>query len=159
MKPLSTEIQSRLDTVNKALALIAPGTIVLQGESGWKVEWADWKGRLMRYRWQAHGFYPVWERKWGHGGTCCMALTTLMRWLQDRPVFGLSTWEYWLSPTIKLAHGNPALLQLLKDGGYPQKQMCVRCGQEIEKSAGLDWWSLNGKSGPACQNSWDCDRL
>lgn len=152
-------LDDRLATVNQVLAKIAPGTIVIKGCAGWDVEWFDpIRARKINRRWAAHELYPVWHRRWGHGGTCCTALTMLMRWLQDRPVFGISTWEYWLSPTINLAKGDPGLIPLLKAGGYPQEQMCIRCGQEIPKGRGLDWWSLDGKSGPACSRSWTCDR-
>jgi hypothetical protein len=85
-----------------------------------------------------------------------------MRWLQDRPVLGIGTWRYWVGPSIRL--GEPELIDVLLQGGYPADHVCVLCGKTIVPSVdGLDWWSLKGVSGPSCRfsecrNKESCNR-
>ena len=154
-------MSNKLQVVNAALAVFAPDTTVRRGTNGWIIEWDDYCGKTISRRWATKSggsFYPAWHRHWAHGGTCCMALSQLMRWLQDRPVFGITTWEHWVSPSIGLSGGNPSLLQILRDGGYPANQFCVLCGKIIDpKKDGLDWWHLNKISGPCCTNT-TCQR-
>jgi hypothetical protein len=150
-------IDDRLKTVNEALKIFAPNTKIHRGSrGGWTVEWTNHRDKTVRRRWAAHAgsHYPVWHQKWGHGGTCCAALTMLMRWLQDRPVYGISVWRYWTGPGILL--GKPALVDLLLEGGWPTESTCVVCDQVIEGPR--DWWSLNGVEGPICLHYQKCER-
>jgi hypothetical protein len=144
----------KLETVNAAIAVFAPGTTVRREKTGWLVEWTTCSGKQCSRRWATekdNELWPVWHKRWPWGGTCTMALSQLMRWLQERPVFGLGTWEYWVGDSIKL--GKPELLDILRNGGYPIEQICVKCDRSINcKKHGLDWWSLNGTSGPSCRN-------
>jgi len=146
---------TKLETVNAAIAIFAPGTTVRRGLTGWLVEWTTCSGKKYSRRWtveKGNDFYPVWHNRWPYGGTCCNALAQLMRWLQDRPVFGIGTWLYWGSPNIRL--GKPELIEVLLQGGYPADHVCVICGKTIVPSVdGLDWWSLKGVSGPSCRFS------
>jgi hypothetical protein len=148
-------MNTKLETVNAAIAIFAPGTTVRRGLTGWLVEWADYRGKQYSRRWavqRGSDTWPVFHRKWTQGGTGCNALAQLMRWLQDRPVFGISTWQYWVGPSIRL--GKPELIDVLLQGGYPADHVCVLCGKTIVPSVdGLDWWSLKGVSGPSCRFS------
>jgi hypothetical protein len=153
----SIPINARLETVNAALKHFAPTTTVERGDRGWVVTWVDHRGKTHSRRWavQSRGSsFPSWESSWGRGGTCCAALTQLMRWLQDRPVFGLGVWKHWASPTIKL--GNDQLIQLLQDGGWPETSNCVICKGAIDRTQGLDWWSHLDVEGPVCLHSQSC---
>lgn len=107
-----------------------------------------YRGKLMTKRWMCRGndFYPVWHRYYPGGGTSVTALSQLIRWVQDKPVLPMSTWRYWSSETCKLLPVEA--VQELEDGGYPVHVNCVLCHNQIEGS--LDWWSLNGVSGPCC---------
>jgi hypothetical protein len=151
----------KLDTVNAAIAIFAPGTSVRKGPNGWVVEWLNHNGKVYSRRWSVMGggsLYPVWHHKWAHGGTCCNALSQLIRWLQDRPVFGISTWQYWASPSVRLGDNNgQQLLEVLEAGGYPTDHVCVLCNTVISpRTTGLDWWDLGGVSGPCCRDRSKC---
>jgi hypothetical protein len=144
--------EAKLGTVNRAIALFARNTTVRRGLTGWTVEWTDSRGKKHRRRWAVdagQSFFPAWHHSWSHGGTACTALSQLMRWLQGRPVFGIGTWRYWTGEYIRL--GSPEIIQVLTDGGYPAGQVCVRCGGAIGPDQGLDWWNLEGISGPCCR--------
>lgn len=91
-------------------------------------------------------FYPAYRTSMG--GTQTTSIAILIRWIQGRPVFPMSTWEYWASGTINLC--NQETLALLVEYGYPKHVECVLCGNEIK--GGLDWWCLDNLSGPCC--SW-----
>lgn len=150
--------KQKLQVVNAAIAMFAPDTSVRRGLTGWVVEWVDWRGRRHRRRWTTNSgssFWPTWSNKWPHGGTCCMALSQLIRWLQCRPVLGIDTWAYWVGPAIKLA--DPKIIEILTKGGYPVDQTCILCGKAINpQSDGLDWWDLKDVSGPCCRRINKC---
>lgn len=155
-------MSNKLQVVNAALAIFAPDTTVRRGMNGWIVEWTNHHRKTKSRRWSvdsSNSFYPVWEKEWPHGGTCCMALSQLMRWLQNRPVLGLGTWMHWTSPQIGIGGPNSSLLlEILRDGGYPSDQICVLCQKKIDpRKDGLDWWHLDKISGPCCTNT-TCQR-
>jgi hypothetical protein len=141
-------MNKKLEAVNSVLEAIAPGTWVEKGSNGWIVSWKNGSHTLSR-RWQTikgNDHYPVWHHSWGHGGTCCTALSQLMRWLQNRPVFPIGTWKYWTGPTVLLGRGSGEIVSTLEAAGYPDEAICVVCGESI--LSGLDWCSLNNVSGP-----------
>lgn len=146
MKQISVEQQEKLKVVNLVISKFAEKTVVEHRDNGWYVTWVVC-GKTTTKRWQLLGggsMYPVWHRKWGHGGTCTTALTQLMRWLQGKPVLPLGTWRYWTGETVKM--GDPSIVELLRSAGYPVQVKCVVCGDTIEN--GLDWWYLDKVSGP-----------
>lgn len=142
----------RIDAANEMLKCFAPGT-TLRLESGYVlVEWENNRGKQSK-RWMTRGgqdFYPVWHRHWAHGGSACTALSQLVRWVQGRPVLSINSWRYWgREECALLRHGDrEAALQAMLDAGYPAQATCVLCKQPINGS--LDWWSLDGVSGPCC---------
>jgi hypothetical protein len=38
-------MRTKLETVNAAIAIFAPGTTVRRGRTGWLVEWTDYRGK------------------------------------------------------------------------------------------------------------------
>lgn len=140
----------RLEVANAALMCFAKQTWIEPGPSGLVVCWIDFRDEKWRRRWQVRSgqdFYPTWHRHWGHGGTCCTALSQLVRWVRGKPVFSLDVWRYWAGPTVAL--GRPRgdyLVEALRAGGYPERVPCVLCGKVIEGR--FDWYSNNGFSGP-----------
>lgn len=141
----------RIPIANRVLDCFAPGTIISHSPGiGMSVSWEGNNG-MMHRRWQTRGqdFYPTWSNKWGHGGTACTALSQLVRWVQGKPVLPLSTWRHWFGDKCLLARdrGDEGLKHLAC-GKYPDEAVCVLCKQPIV--GGLDWWSLNGVSGPCC---------
>lgn len=92
-------------------------------------------------------FYTVWRAPWG--GTCSLALAQVVRRLQGKPVFPLRTWKYWASPKVMIANDGPALIDELVSCDWPDLVPCVLCGKTIHQGH-LDWWSLDGVSGPYC---------
>jgi len=149
----------RLAAANIALKSFAPDT-TLRLESGYVlVEWQRRSGETFSKRWMCRGndFYPVWYRQWCHGGTTSTALSQLVRWIQGKPVLSISSWRYWASEGVALLRqgdgAEPAIKALL-DAGYPQQPVCVLCKKQID--GGIDWWNLNGVSGPCCGWSNGC---
>lgn len=153
-----TPLVDRLRVANAAIAFFAPETTISVESGRVVVRWRSYRDEQYSRRWQCHrgqDFYPTWSRKWGHGGTCCTALSQLVRFVQEKPVLPMSTWEYWCSPKIALARDRgDELVKTLRDGGYPIHVPCVLCKQPI--NGGLDWWNLNGVSGPCCGWTTGC---
>jgi hypothetical protein len=116
------------------------------------VVWKVYNKDIQR-RWMTRGqdFYPVWYRSWGRGGTASTALAQLVRWIQDKPVLPLTTWIYWggdRGRLLRRGEGAEAAIAALRAAGYPEVVNCVLCGTPL--TAGFDWWSLRGVSGPCC---------
>lgn len=111
-------------------------------------------GKDIVRRWQCRGqdFYPVWHRIYPGGGTSSTALSQLVRWVQDKPVLPLSTWQWWAGDKCKLL--KPEAVERLREGGYPVHVPCVLCHKTIQ--GGLDWWSLDKVSGPCCAWTSGC---
>lgn len=149
-------MEDRLEVVNKVLAEFAPGTVVKkEGSQGWTVHWTNYRGIEITRRWQVRrggSFYPVWSKLWAHGGTCCAALTQLMRWLQGRSVLPLSTWRYWKSNGLAISCDS---IESLARAGYPDRAVCIHCGEQI--SNGFDWYDLGKISG--CVHFHCCDAI
>jgi hypothetical protein len=142
----------KIEVANSVLKTFANSARIERRRGGWYVCWFYHnrsRGEIAK-RWstrRGQDFYPPWSSKWIGGGTSCTALSQLVRWLREQPVLPISTWRYWASETIKLLPASA--VDTLLAGGYPEKALCVLCGAEL---GSLDWWSLNGISGPCC--SW-----
>jgi hypothetical protein len=149
----STDVGSRLDVANRVLATFSQSRIERR-RGGWYVLWENTRQGPMAKRWHCRGqdFYPSWHRHWPGGGTACTALSQLIRWLRDQPVLPISSWRYWASETCKLLPATVA--DALLEAGYPKHVPCVLCGDTIV--GGLDWWSLDGVSGPCCDLASEC---
>lgn len=157
--PQQVDAEKRIEVANLVLTTFAPGTTIgIRPDGRVHVMWTNHSGPQCKV-WMTRGqdFYPVWNWRWGHGGTAATALASLIRWVRRRPVVPMSTWEYWADP-----NGNSRLmrqcdpapsLQALRDAGYPMKAACVLCGRELN---GFDWWSLDGVSGPCCRYTDGC---
>lgn len=145
---------AQLEVANRVLATFAPESRIARRHGRWYVFWKLGDGKETWRRWSTRGqdFYPVWSRRWPHGGTACTALSQLIRWLQGKPVLPISTWRYWGMPAINLVRGDA--VQTLLDGGYPEHADCVLCHQRID--GGIDWWHLGNVSGPCCGWTTGC---
>lgn len=142
--------QQRIETANRVLSLFAADTR-LEIVGGHAV--VCWKqcGKPIRRRWMTRGqdFYPVWHKLWGYGGTATTVLSQLVRWIKDKPVLPLTTWEWWGSRICYLFRDKAEeVIAALREGGYPENAVCVLCERNI--IGGMDWWSLKGVSGPCC---------
>ena len=151
--------RERLAVANRALKFFAADTELVLNYAGYVyVRWQS-HGKAVVRRWMSRGqsFYPVWYRQWGHGGSASTALSQLVRWVQGKPVLPLSSWRYWGSERCNLFGGGKQtaeLVALLSGAGYPEIPICVLCGEQVEGS--LDWWSLDGVSGPCHSHRSDC---
>lgn len=140
------ENATRLAAANLVLGSFSDSRIERR-RGGWYVMWAGRRGKIAK-RWCCSGqdFYPVWARKWAHGGTACTALSQLIRWLRGQPVLPLASWRFWTSDQMKLLP--MSAVTELQAAGYPTVARCVLCKRELTR--GLDWWHLDGVSGPCC---------
>lgn len=144
--------ESRLAPANEALASFAHETQIRIGPRGVRVAWTTC-GQSFERRWMCRGgqdTYPVWYRRWGHGGTACAGLAQLIRWVRGQPVVPIGTWRRWAAEQIKLLPVEA--VEKLSAAGWPAIASCVLCGVELLQ--GFDWWSLKGVSGPCC--NWTC---
>jgi hypothetical protein len=126
IKQLTERQQQKLNAANEVLAIFAPGTVISQGDHGWVVSWKNHKGVKLFRRFSALKCcdFPVWHREWGRGGTCCRALTALVRWLQDRPTAFLAWWEYCTGESIKLGgERRGEIMSILRSAGYGNEKM------------------------------------
>jgi hypothetical protein len=83
------------------------------------------------------------------GGTGMQALAQLIRYVRDLPRLPVATWEHWAGDTVKLCTQETVRLIVLSEYGDPRKTSCVLCG-DSEFKHGIDWWSLDGVTGPSC---------
>jgi len=136
-----------IEVANLVLQTFFRGSIEKR-KGGVYVSWMSYGNKRVEKRWQCRGqdFYPVWHHSYPGGGTSSTALSQLIRWIQCKPVLPISTWRMWASERCKLLP--PSAVELLLQGGYPEAAYCVLCHRLIEGS--LDWWSLDGVSGPCC---------
>jgi len=136
----------RVAVANAALDTFIPGVRLYQD-------------RELRMAWSRHDF-PARLRSQGDlpafgyrhrptGGTGMQALAQLIRYVRDLPRFPLATWEYWAGERVKLCTALTVELIGSSDYGDPTKTRCVLCG-DSEFKRGLDWWSLDGITGPCC---------
>ena len=155
----ATELSRRLTVANRVLELLRAGYSV--------PVWLKFKGRRAFVCWEYHGnncvqwvtrgndFYPTWHGRRGPwGGTTSTAMSQLIYWCQGKAVLPLSSWQYWCGPTVLLGREKgDEIVTTLQDGGYPVAVTCVVCGKP---PVGMDWWSLNGVSGPCCRHADGC---
>lgn len=140
----SLTFEEKLAVANRVLSTFSICSIQrLRG--GFYVTWTM-LGKTTGKRWVTRGqdFYPMW--RFPQGGTCCTAVSQLIRWLRGQPVLPIASWRYWASEKCKLVP--PEQIDVLLEAGYPERAECVLCQQLIEGSH--DWWSLDGVSGPCC---------
>lgn len=150
--------ETRIETANIVLRMLdSQGTRIERRAGGWWVCWR-YQNEHMERRWQTrrgNDFYPVWHRLWAHGGTMTTALSQLVRWCAGRPVHPIGVWRHWCGEGVRLGRDNgPQIIEALTSGGYPQQVQCVLCGRTVTGS--LDWWSLDGVSGPCCGWTTGC---
>jgi hypothetical protein len=125
IKQLTDREQQKLTAANEVLAIFAPGTAISQGDRGWVVSWTNHKGIeiVRKFSTKSGGIsFPVWHRKWGYGGTSCQALTSLVRWLQERPTSPLSKWEQWTGDLVRLGGNQRAeIVEILRSANYVEE--------------------------------------
>lgn len=148
----------KVSIANAVLQHFAPDTTVARRADGRvAVTWSRPYGSETKV-WVTRGqdFYPVWNHKWGHGGTAATALAQLVRWIRGQNVLPLQSWRYWASDTIQLFQSGNAtdVFGLLVSGGYPEIGKCVLCQRPLE--GGHDWWSVKKLSGPCCSYRTGC---
>lgn len=150
-----SESSERLVAANRALECFAPDSKIERRRGGWYVVWENYQNEKISRRWQTKGqdWFPTWNRIWAHGGTACRALSQLIRWLRDQPVLCIASWRYWGGESCKLFRNGKDPVPILLDAGYPEHAYCVLCGRRLDGP--IDWWNLNGVSGPCCCYSWE----
>jgi hypothetical protein len=133
IKQLTDRQQQKLTAANEVLAIFAAGTVISQGDRGWVVSWTNHKGIkvVRKFSTTSGGIsFPVWHKKWGHGGTCCQALTALVRWLQERPVPPLAWWEYRTGEEVKLGGDRrDEIVDILRSANYAEDRVEISQGQ------------------------------
>jgi hypothetical protein len=112
------------------------------------VKWLTLSGNVKSYfyRCKRGSHYPVWYQHWGYGGNACCALYQLVRWVQHKPVAGISYWEKMAGPNYQLL--DQKYVDLLKQNGWPTQVICVKCNQTIDAGKSYDWYDLPKISGP-----------
>jgi hypothetical protein len=153
------EYLQRLRVANEVVATFVPGVsfyeVLRAKPRGLRMTWPNNPSLPTKYYdfpaiLRQDGSWP----KYGYnqrpcGGTGYQAIAQLIRYIRNLSRFPLCTWEYWASDTVKLC--SDATLQLLRASDYSDSRYtaCVLCGT-VEYKLGLDWWSLDGVTGPSC---------
>lgn len=149
--------EKKLKAANETLEIFAPGSKLLWIPGrGLHLEWKRGENTICR-RYQLlnrSSHYPIWHKKWPHGGTACLALFQLVRWLQDKPCLSIRQWRYWAGNPVRL--GDHRMVDILLAAGYPEAVECVFCGRQIVGQ--FDWFNDGSLSGPG---HWDriCQKL
>lgn len=155
---LRDERLRRLEAANAVLSFFAVDTRLSLEQGSIRVHFRRQNQPVVK-KWTVRGgqsFYPTWYAQWSHGGTAATALAQLVRWVQHRPVLPLCSWEFWAGARCKLfRESGEEVLTILRRFSYPEHVECVRCGLPIKPQQSLDWWCLDGVSGPAHLDS-DC---
>jgi hypothetical protein len=149
---ITIDYAAKIVVANQVLATFSRSRIERR-RGGFYVVWACKRGDVAK-RWCTRGqdFYPMWHRQWPGGGTASTALSQLIRWLRGQAVLPAATWRYWATEKIKLLPHDGVVTLLA--GGYPEHSLCVLCGRQLNGS--LDWWHLDGTSGPCCAWTSGC---
>lgn len=155
---VAVDLEAKISVANQVLEAFAPETSISRGKNGFYVSWKTWRDKQVKKRFSRQSgscFYPVWHRDWGHGGTACVALTQLVRWLQGQPVLPLATWRYWCGDTVKLIKKQDpeTILTLLERNGYPSEAACIFCGQKPRR---WDWYLTGQLEGVGCYPGTGC---
>lgn len=148
MPKLMNDRKARVEQVNQVLETFYPSAkILLDSRNHLLLQWLTTSGSTSLRYWVTRGndHYPVWHHRAPWGGTCSVAISQLIRWCQGKPVFGMDTWLWWANDRVALA--DERTIAVLREIGWPEKPICVLCERPC---AGLDWWSLDGVSGPCC---------
>lgn len=143
---------TKLEAANAALATFS--NISIKQDKGFHIVWTNYGGEKVSRKWQAErgSHYPSWRNRFPYGGTTLQALHQLIVWLRNGYVFPIGVWSYWSSDKIKL--GSDTTVQILKDGGWPERATCMKCQSLIEGR--FDWFSINGNEG--CGHFGECKR-
>lgn len=147
--------RDRIEIANRALATFTRDVQLYEGGFGLRMCWGNGAGTYRHdfaARLRSDGSWTMYG--YGQrptGGTGMQALAQLIRYVRDLDRLPMSTWKYWGSETVKLCTSEVVEILRLGNYGDPEKTHCVLCGRNDWKR-GLDWWSLNGVTGPSCRN-------
>jgi hypothetical protein len=135
---------------NQVLSLIVPNSTQFETQQGKVlVSWITHKNVVIQKVWRTiphSDSFPSFHHEWAQGGTTCIALCHLARWIQGRNVLPLSAWSKWIANGLGNGKGD-LILALLKEAGYPATPNCMRCGQSIYTA--FDWYGYGKNSGCA----------
>ena len=151
-------MMERLIAANRVLKEFAHETQLSKSPSGHVLVHWSWGRGVISRRWMCKNqdWYPVWQNKWPYGGTSTLALSQLVRWVQDKAVVPISSWIYWKKIGL-FRHSNEECIKILLDNGYPEAVSCVLCGANL--TSAIDWWSLGKVKGPCCPMNKDCKSI
>lgn len=147
-------LNERLVTANHVLESFQPAIRLYMRVGHLRMYW-DVRDGNPRYDYPAHlRGDGLWPRYGYHTPPCCggtglQSLVQLIRYVRNLTRFPILTWEYWSSGPVQLCGQNTVELLRQSDYGDPKKTCCILCGS-AEFKGGIDWWSLNGKTGPCC---------
>lgn len=145
---------SRISVALSALDTFAPGVKLYMGRRELRMSWDirltipprhDFPARL-----RTKGDIPEFGQEvFPGGGTSLQALGQLIRFIRDLPRLPIDTWKYWSGSKVQLC--TPHTVELLVGAGWDAdgKTTCVLCGS-VKFKGGLDWWGLDGVTGPCC---------
>lgn len=139
---------ARLKLANDVLDTLY-GDFQIHYDKGVRITWSDYRGNPYSKRWSAErNFYPPFDLP--TGGTVTVAICQLIRYVQNRNVLPLTTWEYWAGLKIwKVPEMRDKGLALLRDSDYPKYPICVFCGVDLRHKA-WDWYSQKGSKLEGC---------
>lgn len=140
--------------VNQVLPLIVSNLTQFEiQDNRLHISWVSHRGVLTKKAWQTipkSDSFPSFHKEWSQGGTNCIALCHLARWIQNRKVLPLSVWSKWIANGLGggMEGGQGHLiLTILKDNEYPNEVNCIRCDRPIATK--FDWYGFGKKSGCA----------
>lgn len=147
----------RIVVANRVLQTYEPAIELYQGGRELRVRWdirhsakqrgdCDFPARLRHDgTWPMYGYH-----KFPTGGTGQQSVAQLIRYVRDLNRLPIDTWEYWASKTVQLCTDETVQILAASDYGNPLKTCCVLCGTTDYSLRGLDWWGLDGLTGPCC---------
>lgn len=103
----------KVEHAKKILRSFAPHVSLTVERGRYFFHWKDFAGKPVRRQWMTRGGsdYPVWYNMRPFGGTGCVALSALVKWLRGGELY-LPWWEYVTGPTVAL--GSAETLELVK---------------------------------------------
>ena len=150
--PEEQKMAERIEHANKILASFVPGVVIYQHNRRLRMKWGNHRVHDFPANLRDDGSWPQYGyRQRPCGGTGFQAIAQVIRYIRDLSRLPLCTWEYWSGETVKL--GSKSAVDLIRAAGYddPAKTRCVLCGTNDYATRGLDWWSLDGVTGPCCR--------
>lgn len=106
----------------------------------------SWGSGIWRKQWVSvspGSFYPRFKSAPYQGGTWCVCVAQLVRFVQGKPHLPMGWWRQAVNVGCE-----PGVLAAAASVGWPAGFPCIHCGKFLQ--SGYDWWCVGKLEGVSC---------